>query len=310
MKKLFKKRICAISFCAAFVVALAVSVLPILAGDPVNKPNMVRVKDEVEKVMIYSLPNDNKQETGLYVYSGEVYELFGVYETGFCGIYYFDGTGNKKVGYCYSSNFIRCATKLGIDVSHYQGNIDWEDVASDKVDNKHSVDYAMIKVGQTSSVASRVAFMDSKFVEYIEGATNNGIAAGVYFYSKATTAEQAKSEAQWVIDKIKDYNITMPVAFDYEDKCTLSLSDSSRTEICKAFVDTVEASGYECVLYSYQSYLENNLQLSEIQPNYDFWAARYSKTLPTFTNTKMWQFTDCGTVDGIKGNVDLNWSFY
>ncbi len=309
MNRNFLSRKCIIGvFSIVFLIGIVIRVFPVFANDPLIAPKMVRVKSDISETMIYTLPNENGQETGIYAKSNEVYELYGIYKTGYCGIYYTDNDGNRKTGYCKATDFKKCVSKLGIDISHHNENIDWDKVAAYN-NNGNTINYAMIKVGQTSKSASKVAFMDSMFESYINDALSHNIEAGIYFYSKAKTKEQAQAEAEWVIDKIKTYNITMPVAFDYEDDCLNSLSNSTKTDICKAFTDTINAAGYTGVIYSYQYFFKDNLTFSDIETDYRIWAARYSDTKPDFKNCDMWQFTESGTVDGIKGMVDMNWYY-
>ncbi|MCD7927556.1 MAG: glycoside hydrolase family 25 protein, partial [Oscillospiraceae bacterium] len=194
---------------------------------------------------------------------------------------------------------------VGVDVSKYQGTIDWDKVAAS------GVEFAIIRVGYRGYTAGTVC-LDSQFYTNIEGALAAGLKVGVYFFSQAITVDESKEEAQFVLSAIQGYNVTFPVAFDWENIGTSSartdnVSRSTLTAMANAFCSTVQAAGYQTSVYFYTDlgYMSYNL---EALP-YSFWLCQYS-TLPTFYyNFDMWQYSSTGTVPGISGNVDMNLYF-
>ena len=193
---------------------------------------------------------------------------------------------------------------VGIDVSYYQGDIDWSAVASS------GVKFAIIRCGYRGYSTGKIV-EDSRFEEYIEGAIENGIYVGVYFYSTAITEEEALQEAVTVVDLIKDYDIKYPVAYDFEDfgttgKRTDGLSNEQINANAKVFLDYINSQGYTASLYGSTSYL-NSIWDEELRSNYDVWVAQYGRTAPTYTGSyTMWQYTSSGQVSGISGYVDID----
>ena len=202
-------------------------------------------------------------------------------------------TSNGKEAKCE----IRVGLIRGIDVSSWQGSIDWNKVAK-------SQDFAMIRAGGRGS-SSRSIYEDSYFNRNIKEANKAGIKVGVYFYSTAKSIKEAEEEANWVVEKIKGYNISYPVVIDQEDECLSSLSSEQRTDIAIKFLSVIKEKGYIPMYYGYH-FLVNMSRINE----YDFWLAHwtYSISKPSSYTGKytIWQYSDSGKVDGIDGNVDLN----
>ncbi len=194
---------------------------------------------------------------------------------------------------------------VGVDVSKYQGTIDWNQVAAS------GVEFAIIRVGYRGYTAGTVC-LDSQFYANIEGALAAGLKVGVYFFSQAITVDEAKEEAQFVLSAIQGYNVTFPVAFDWEHIGTSSartdnVSRSTLTAMANAFCSTVQAAGYQTSVYFYTDlgYMSYNLE----DLPYSFWLCQYS-TVPTFYyNFDMWQYSSTGTVPGISGSVDMDLYF-
>ena len=181
-------------------------------------------------------------------------------------------------------------TKNGIDVSKWQGSIDWTRV---------KVDFAIIRAGISTS-------KDVRFEENYAGATAAGIPVGVYWYLKAMTVEAAHREAAACIKAIRGKNLSYPVYADIEEAAQLRLGRDKLTAIAAAFLADIEAAGFFAGLYSSKSHLETCFT-PEIRERYAVWVAHYGVGKTTYSGRYgMWQHTDKGTVDGISGNVDLD----
>ena len=192
----------------------------------------------------------------------------------------------------------------GIDVSVFQGDIDWESVAGD------GIDFVMLRVGYRGYGAKGIMEVDANFLKNYHAAVNAGLDVGVYFYSQATNPTEAIEEANLVLDTIKELNITYPVAYDWEyvDNAvarTANMTGSEITECAKAFCDTVASAGYTSIIYfnCEIGYFEYDLALLT---EYDFWLAEYGEYPSFLYDYKMWQYTADGRVDGINGSVDIN----
>lgn len=194
---------------------------------------------------------------------------------------------------------------FGIDVSKWNGNIDWASVAAD------GVSYAIIRCGFRGSTEGGL-IEDSMFYQNIKGATNNGIKVGIYFFSQAVNEVEAVEEASMVLDMIRGYNISYPIFLDVEtsgggrgDR----IGVSERTAVCKAFCETIRNSGYTAGVYSNKTWFEEKMNVGELT-GYKLWLAQYAKEV-TYTKTRydIWQYSDSGSVLGISTGVDLNMSY-
>ena len=139
----------------------------------------------------------------------------------------------------------------------------------------------------------------------MEQCTKFGINTGVYYYSTATTAKQAQKEALFVIKQLKGCKLQYPVYIDTEDKLQAKLSKSELTSVVKEFCETMENAGYYVGIYASKSWFADQLNDSKLK-DYDKWVAQYNKKCTYNGNYGMWQYTERGKVDGIKGNVDFN----
>lgn len=195
---------------------------------------------------------------------------------------------------------------LGVDVSGYQGNIDWEAVKDD------GVDFALIRVGGRF-INSGGLYEDSYFEKNVEGALAAGLKVGVYFFSQAIKEEEGLEEAEYVLERIRDYDIAMPVIIDWEylggsDARTYGAEPAEITDGIEAFCRRVAEAGYDPMVYfnSYCGYIKMDLRRLA---DYGFWFAQYTDR-PSFTyHFSMWQYTNRGQVDGIAGEVDMNLYF-
>ena len=197
-------------------------------------------------------------------------------------------------------------TRVGIDVSQFQREIDWEAVKND------GVDYAMIRIGGRGYGNGQL-YEDTNFEENIEGALDAGLDVGVYFFSQAISVEEAREEAAYLLERIAPYDITYPVVFDWEvigkSNARADNLDTDTLGACaNAFCEAVAAAGYEPMIYVSLNtgYLKYDLRQID---QYDLWLAEYDDAPTFYYNFQMWQYTSSGTVAGIDGDVDLNLSF-
>lgn len=181
----------------------------------------------------------------------------------------------------------------GIDVSRWQGDINWSQVAAD--------DVSFVMLGTRSKGA-----VDPYFHRNIQQASAAGVKVGVYIYSLAMTPEMAVEEANFVLNLIHDYPVSYPVAFDMEDSTQGALSKDELAAIANAFCGRISEAGYYPVIYANDNWLANKLDMSKM--NYPVWVARYSAR-PAYENPVMWQATSTGAVNGISGNVDIDFQF-
>ncbi len=200
----------------------------------------------------------------------------------------------------------------GIDVSVYQGTIDWKKVKSS------GIDFAIIRAGYRGYGTNGTLVEDSMFSKNVLGAIANKIDVGIYFYTQAITIDEAKEEARFVLNLIKKYGIklTYPIAIDtelsnanpqYSGRAD-NLSKQERTKIVKAFCDTIKNAGYIPMIYANKYWLNDNLDMSKLS-SYDIWLAHYTEKTDYKGNYTMWQYTSTGKVDGISGNVDKSYCY-
>ena len=197
-------------------------------------------------------------------------------------------------------------TRKGIDVSKYQGEIDWEAVKND------GIDYAIIRVGIRGYSEGGI-LEDEFFRQNIEGAIANGIPVGVYFFTQAVNEAEALEEADFVIGMLQGYELTYPVYLDIEDvkkeSCrTNGLTVEERTNNAKVFLERIREAGYEPALYGNMKSFLLMVDLASLE-QYDKWFAGY--TLPIYYpyEYKMLQYSEKGKVAGIPAAVDINICF-
>ena len=192
------------------------------------------------------------------------------------------------------------ATAQGIDVSYHQGTIDWE-----KVKNSGQVDFAIIRCGIGMDQTNQD---DTQWENNTSECERLGIPYGTFLYSYADTVEKARSEAQHVIRLVQGKNLTYPIYYDMEDNSVMNKIDSKTAgEIAQTFLNTLEANGYKNVaVYSSKSLFETKLT-ADIFNRYPRWVAHYNDTCGYQGSYHMWQYTNKGQIDGITGNVDLDY---
>ena len=219
----------------------------------------------------------------------------------------FDASKLKKDGekYEYYSANGELISTWGIDVSKYQGEINWNKVKA------AGVEFVIIRLGYRGYGWAGKIVYDENFKKNIEGAQAVGIEVGVYFFSQALNDAEALEEAQFVIDAIKDYNITYPVVFDTEaisdslNPRTKNITKERVTLNCKVFCDAIEKAGYDSMIYYNMPWCAKKLDLSMLN-DYDIWYADYLPMPQSPYIFNMWQYTGTGRVDGINGDVDIN----
>ncbi len=195
---------------------------------------------------------------------------------------------------------------LGIDVSGYQKKIDWQQV------KEAGIQFAIIRVGGRGWGTAGKLYADNYAQENYLGAKEAGIQVGVYFYSQAISVEEAREEANYVLDLIKGWELDYPIVYDWEyvsaEARTAKMDARTLTDCTKAFCQTVENAGYAPMIYFNPSQSRDLLYLEELL-EYPFWLAMYQNTLAYPHRVDMWQYTRTGTVPGIQGNVDINLYF-
>ncbi len=198
----------------------------------------------------------------------------------------------------------RIQSAVGIDVSKYQSEADWAEVRAS------GVGFVIVRLGFRGYGEEGTLTEDEKFRTHVEGALDAGLEVGVYFFSQAVTDAEALEEAQFVLERLKDYEITGPVVFDTEEikdaeARTDGLSGEQFTENCIVFCGAVEAAGYRPMIYANMKWMAFTLDLTRLT-QYEKWYADYEAVPQCPYEFSMWQYTESGTVPGVEGNVDIN----
>ncbi|MCI9110203.1 MAG: LysM peptidoglycan-binding domain-containing protein [Bacilli bacterium] len=189
--------------------------------------------------------------------------------------------------------------KKGIDISKYQKDIDWQKVKDD------GIEFAIIRIGYGKYDNQK----DPYFEKNYEGARKAGIPVGVYHYSYATSIDEAKLEAGCVLCWLHERKLDLPVYFDIEDKCQFSLSKKTLTDICKAFCNRIEEAGYWAGIYASKHWSNNLIDGASLGKRYTYWVAQYNSKCTYTGPYDMWQYSSSGRVNGINGNVDMNYMY-
>ena len=188
--------------------------------------------------------------------------------------------------------------EIGIDVSRHQEIIDFKKV------KESNASFVIIRLGYQEGVNGKYK-VDPYFYKNIKNAIKNNLKVGIYFYSYANSTIEAKKQAKWVINKIKKYKITMPVAFDWE--CYSAFNDMSLSlfglnDVSNTFLDEVKKRGYKVMLYASKNYLESIWTYEK----YPVWLAHYTSSTNYTGKYVMWQLTDRGKIDGIDKLTDVD----
>lgn len=196
-------------------------------------------------------------------------------------------------------------SKVGIDVSKWNGEIDW-----DRVQNA-GVEFAIIRAGYRGSVTGSLV-EDPYFKANMRGAAASGLPVGVYFFTQAVNEVEAVEEASAVLQLIREYHLDYPVFIDTEGAGGNGRADNLnvevRTRVCEAFCRTIANAGYTAGVYASRNWYNHYLYTNQLD-NYCIWLAEY-RSVPLYQGYyQMWQYTSKGSVDGIEGNVDMNVSY-
>ncbi len=216
----------------------------------------------------------------------------------------------RQTDYYYRGDLLHCATsevsRAGIDVSSHQKEIDWQAVAD------AGVEFAIVRVGYRGYTDGNI-FPDSLAKENLDGALAAGLDVGVYFFSQATSEEEAVEEAQFVLDAIEGYELRYPVYFDWEgiidEARTDDVTGEEMTAFAKAFCEEIEAAGYLAGVYFNQSYGYNSFDLHALR-DYEFWLAEYADSQSFAYEVRLWQYDCEATLPGIETTIDLNLCYY
>lgn len=229
-------------------------------------------------------------------------------------VYYFKADGSKVTGeqviqgakYNFASDGSLVTGgngSVGIDVSKWNGKIDWNAVKNS------GISYVIIRCGYRGSAQGSL-IEDPRFEANIQGATAAGLKVGVYFFSQAVDEMEAVEEASMVLEQIKNYKISYPVFLDVEasggraDK----IDKTTRTAVCRAFCQTIQNGGYTAGIYANKTWLESKIDTGSLSA-YKIWLAQYAAK-PTYKGRyDLWQYRSTGSVSGISGNVDFNISY-
>ncbi len=189
-------------------------------------------------------------------------------------------------------------TLVGIDVSKWQGVIDFSKV------KEAGAEFVIIRVGHQNGVGGEYV-LDPYFKRNIKEALENKLKVGIYFYSYADNKMEARKQAEWVIKQIKDYDITLPIAFDFE--CfssfnTMNLSLHDLNEVAETYFSTLEDKGYDTMLYGSKNYLNAIWKYNTNK----VWLAHYTDKTDYDKDYMMWQLCQDGVIDGINGFVDID----
>lgn len=205
----------------------------------------------------------------------------------------------------YDGQYLTCLageSRLGIDVSYWQGEIDWQQV------KEAGIEFVMIRIGLRGSEEG-LLYEDDYARKNYEGAVKAGLSVGGYFFSQATSVQEAREEAEFALELTKDWQLDMPIAFDWEylgeDHRTASVDGQTLTDCALAFCEIIDQAGRESMIYFNPDFAVNRLDMERLAQN-GFWLAMYSDDMDFSYRVDMWQYTCEGSVPGIRGNVDIN----
>ena len=194
---------------------------------------------------------------------------------------------------------------LGIDLSYHNEMVDWDELA------QSGIEFIMLRCGYRGYTEGGLV-EDEKFAEYAAEANRVGINLGVYFFTQAITVEEAKEEANYVLNLIKDYDISYPVALDseyvnedYARTNTVEISRELRSEMAIAFCERIKEEGYYPMIYASENWMRRNMDL-EMLNQYDFWVAQYLDQNDFLYDFTIWQYTEKGSIPGIDEHIDLD----
>ncbi|MBP5495275.1 MAG: Ig-like domain-containing protein [Lachnospiraceae bacterium] len=248
---------------------------------------------------------------------GEVEYKYTGWQTIEGNVYYFTEEGKKVTGeqiiggtkYNFASDgsLVKASGTRGIDVSAYQGTIDWTAVKNS------GISFVIIRCGFRGYTQGGL-ILDSKYKSYIQGATSAGLKVGLYIFSQAVNEREAVEEASLCVNLAQGYKISYPIFIDSEysnsrhDGRADGLDKNTRTAVCRAFCETIKSAGYTPGIYASKSWYYNKLDVGQLN-SYKIWLAHYCGQTDYSGKYDLWQHTSKGQVSGIKGNVDLDISY-
>ena len=209
--------------------------------------------------------------------------------------YYFNGDGSL-------------GSHLVIDVSSYNGDIDWNRV------KEAGIDYAIIRVGYRGYETARLV-KDKRFDTNMSNATAAGVKVGAYIVTQAVNTNEAVEEASFIISACSGYNVSLPLAIDVESAGNGSgrgdkISVAERTAVINAFVQTIRGAGYSAMVYANKDWMTNRINAGGLASGSTVWLAQYRSSCTYGGSYQMWQFTESGSIPGISGNVDMSaWKY-
>ncbi len=208
-----------------------------------------------------------------------------------------------KYTFASDGSLVTSSGTFGIDVSKWNGNIDWNSVKSS------GASYAIIRCGYRGS-STGALITDPKFAANISGANAAGLKVGVYFFTQAVNEKEAVEEASMVLDLVKKYKISYPIFLDVESSGGRAdgIDKGTRTAVCKAFCATIQNSGYTAGVYANKTWLNSKIDAGALG-SYKIWLAQYAAAPNYGGRYNLWQYSSKGSVPGIKGNVDMNQSY-
>lgn len=202
-----------------------------------------------------------------------------------------------------SSSYHNDIELKGIDISEYNGQVDFEKVKED------GISFVMVRLGGRGYGNSGILYSDDKALEYIQNAKSAGLKVGAYFFSQSVNEEEAIEEADYATAILNGETLDYPIAFDWEEieedtARTDNLSDVVLTACAKAFCNRINEKGYTPIIYAKENVYNryNHTELSE----YDVWYSEYTDTPSITEGYTMWQYSEKGTVNGVEGTTDLN----
>ena len=215
--------------------------------------------------------------------------------------------------YTHQTKFDSAKITQGVDISYHNDTVDFKKV------KKAGVDFVILRVGYRGYGSGSIN-ADKNFTTYINNAQSAGLPVGVYFYSQAITTTEARAEANYVLRKIKSYDIQLPIVFDYEfaevskgrlDSAWKSgkLNKTKMTAIAMKFCETVENAGYDAMVYANKSFFTDQLDHTKIEQEYGIWLAHYTTNTNYSGDYDIWQFSSTGKISGVSGDVDCNFMY-
>ncbi len=189
----------------------------------------------------------------------------------------------------------------GIDVSGYQGDIDWEEAKT------NGVQFAIIKLGNIYDTDEND--VDSKFEKNYEGCTKNKIPVGIYVYNYCNSIEALREGVKHVLNHLRNKQIQLPIYLDMEDKTLTAEGKTALTNLCIEFAKLMKEEGYDAGVYANANWFKNYIDVSKLDGNASIWIAQYEVDKPQISDYDIWQYTSDGSVEGISGRVDMNYLY-